>query len=53
MALPSRLVGLYKKYPVNIALHYEIESVEERTTSSFAICKTWHEEACAYTEWVT
>lgn len=29
MAFPSRSVGLYKKHPVNIALHYEIESVKE------------------------
>lgn len=50
MALPFRSVGLYKKHPVNIALHYEIESVKKRTTSSFAICKTWHGEACAYIE---
>lgn len=50
MALPSRSVGLYKKHPVNIVLHYEIESVRERDTSSFAICKTWHGEACAYIE---
>lgn len=50
MALPSRSFGLYKKHPVNIVLHYKTESVRERDTSSFAICKTWHGEACAYIE---